>query len=88
MSLAASPRMEMLTPDSPLGKRNPKWAENPNQPVVQAHLISHRRNWLDGWNDSTSKEPEVAGYICPERMHISSVSTQHHCSGTISNQIV
>ena len=69
-------------------KRSSKWVENPNQPVLQARLISHRRNWLDNWNDSTSKDPEIPCYICPERMHISSVSLQHHCLGLISNQIV
>ena len=66
-------------------KKSLKWVENPNQPVVQARLISHRRNWLDSWNDSTSKDPEIPCYICPERMHISSVSTQHRCSGILSN---
>ena len=81
-------KMEMLTLTSSSGKRILKWVENLDQPVVQAHLISHRRNWLDSWNDSTSKSPEIPCYICPERMHISSVSTRHHCSGMISNQIV
>ena len=49
-----------------------KW--NPDQPVVLAHRILHRLNWLD---DLTEKEKEgrTISYVCPEPLLISAVST-------------
>lgn len=49
-----------------------KW--NPDQPVILAHRILHRLNWLD---DLTEKEKEgrTISYVCPEPLLISAVST-------------
>ena len=58
-------------------------AEEYEQPVVQAALISTRRNWLDENNDSNSKDPETMCYICPKRFKISPVGTkQQICTVT------
>ena len=48
-----------------------RWS--PNQPVVLAHCVPHRLNWLD---DFTEKEigHQSKSYICPEPLLISAVS--------------
>ena len=45
-----------------------------NQPVIIAHRVLHRRNWLD---QITEKEKNMISkcYICPEPLQISAVST-------------
>ena len=44
-----------------------------DQPVLEARLITLRRNWLDEQNDSASQLEETVCYICPEPFNISYV---------------
>lgn len=55
-------------------KSRAKATFKPNQPVIVAHTVLHRRNWLD---HITEKEKNTTSkcYICPEPLQISAVST-------------
>lgn len=44
-----------------------------DQPVIQAHRILHRRNWLDKI-DEKEKEQKTLAFVCPEPLRISAVS--------------
>lgn len=44
-----------------------------DQPVLEARLITLRRNWLDDQNDSGSQLEETVCYLCPEPFNISHV---------------
>lgn len=47
-----------------------------DQPVIQAHRILHRRNWLDKI-DEKEKEQKTLAFVCPEPLRISAVSMAH-----------
>lgn len=44
-----------------------------DQPVIEAHRILHRRNWLDQI-DEKEKEQRTLAFVCPEPLRISAVS--------------
>lgn len=46
-----------------------------NQPVVLAHVIPYRLNWLDDFSEK-EKGQNTISYICPEPLLISAVSTR------------
>lgn len=46
---------------------------SPNQPVVLAHRVLHRLNWLDTFTEKEFNVP-TKSYICPEPLLISAVS--------------
>ena len=50
-----------------------KW--NLDQPVLLAHRILHRLNWLDEFTGKES-EGKTTSYVCPEPLLISAVSTK------------
>ena len=47
------------------------WSQD--QPVVLAHTVSHRLNWLDDYSEK-EKGQNTISYICPEPLLISAVS--------------
>ncbi|KAI9794454.1 MAG: Dicer-like protein 1 [Peltula sp. TS41687] len=53
-----------------------------NQPVIVAHRVLHRRNWLD---HITEKEKNMTSkcYICPEPLQISALSTSLAAMGLV-----
>lgn len=48
-----------------------KW--NPDQPVILAHRVLHRLNWLEELTDK-EKEGKTISYVCPEPLLISAAS--------------
>jgi len=44
----------------------------PDQPVMLAHRVLHRRNWLDDWSQS-EQEVKTLAYLCPEPLRFSAV---------------
>lgn len=44
-----------------------------DQPVILAHRILHRRNWLDDWSEA-EETVKTLSYICPEPLKFSAVS--------------
>ena len=46
-----------------------------DQPVLLAHRVLHRRNWLDGWNEA-EQNVKTLSYLCPEPLKFSAVSRQ------------
>ena len=44
----------------------------PDQPVMLAHRVLHRRNWLDDWSQSEQNVKTLA-YLCPEPLKFSAV---------------
>lgn len=49
---------------------------SPDQPVVLAHRVLHRLNWLDDFPDKEKDVPTIS-YICPEPLLISVVRRRH-----------
>ena len=43
-----------------------------DQPVLVAHRVLHRRNWLDEWNEA-EKNVKTLSYVCPEPLKFSAV---------------
>jgi endoribonuclease Dicer len=43
-----------------------------DQPVILAHRILHRRNWLDDWSE-TEQSIKTLAYVCPEPLKFSVV---------------
>lgn len=56
------------------------------QPVILAHRVLHRRNWLDEF----AKDEEVASkcYVCPEPLYVSAVSVGCRCTGQVAHASV
>ena len=46
-----------------------------DQPVLEAHRVLHRRNWLDDW-DEAEQNVKTLSYLCPEPLKFSAVG-QH-----------
>ena len=44
----------------------------PDQPVLLAHRVVHRRNWLDEWNEA-EQNVKIISYVCPEPLKFSAV---------------
>lgn len=44
----------------------------PDQPVVLAHRVLTRRNWLDDWSQS-ERDVKTVSYVCPEPLKFSAV---------------
>ncbi|MCJ1283293.1 Dicer-like protein 1 [Xylographa opegraphella] len=44
-----------------------------DQPVLLAHRVLHRRNWLDDWSESEQNSKTIS-YLCPEPLKFSAVS--------------
>ena len=55
-----------------------------DQPVILAHRILHRRNWLDDW-DETEKSSRTLAYLCPEPLRFSAVRS---LSGTVGHFVL
>lgn len=53
-----------------------------DQPVIQAHRILHRRNWLDRIDDK-EKEQKTLAFVCPEPLRISAVSMAYTLASSI-----
>ena len=47
------------------------WRED--QPVILAHRVLHRRNWLDEWSQN-EQSVKTLSYVCPEPLKFSAVS--------------
>ena len=43
-----------------------------DQPVIMAHRVLHRRNWLDDWNEE-EQNLKTLSYLCPEPLKFSAV---------------
>ena len=46
-----------------------------DQPVLLAHRVLHRRNWLDDWNEA-EQSVKTLSYLCPEPLKFSAVGRQ------------
>ena len=52
-----------------------------DQPVIKAHRVLHRRNWLDEW-DEKEEAAKTLSYVCPEPLRISAVSIRNPLQDT------
>ncbi|MCJ1316242.1 Dicer-like protein 1 [Xylographa vitiligo] len=58
-----------------------------DQPVLLAHRVLHRRNWLDDWNEA-EQSVKTLSYLCPEPLKFSALPTTVAAMGYLFPAII
>ncbi|MCJ1399859.1 Dicer-like protein 1 [Xylographa trunciseda] len=58
-----------------------------DQPVLMAHRVLHRRNWLDDW-DEAEQNVKTLSYLCPEPLKFSTLPTAIAAMGYLFPAII
>ncbi|MCJ1415936.1 Dicer-like protein 1 [Xylographa parallela] len=58
-----------------------------DQPVLEAHRVLHRRNWLDDW-DEAEQNVKTLSYLCPEPLKFSALPTTIAAMGYLFPAII